>query len=151
MVRVGRTVAASPVAQGRVPGLCRPRLRGLDLLESGHDFFHRRPALRIAGKTLQGELSCLESASGRVLPLEPGVHQSRQLAAVGEHRLRPVDQVVLPARAVRVEGPQTCEHFEKHHSEAIHITLYIQMSCFIKLNFKLTECFDQHVFIVPSC
>lgn len=151
MVHVGRTVAASPAAQGQVPGLGRPRLPGLDLLESGHDFFHRRPALRIGCETLQGELSCLESASGRVLPLEPRVHQARQLAAVGEHRLRPVDQVVLPARAVRVECPQTGEHFEKHHSEAIHITLNIQVTCFIKLNFKLTECFDQHAFIVLSC
>jgi len=108
--------------------LPRPALHRLDLLQRLHHLLHRRPAPGLAGQAVERQLRRLERLLRVVLPLEPRVHEPRQLPAVGQVRLGPVGQAQLPARAVRVQSPLPGQHLQHHHAEAVHVALHVQMA-----------------------
>jgi hypothetical protein len=111
------------------PGLPRPGLHRLDLLQHLHHLLHRRPAPGLAGQAVERQLRRLEGLLRVVLALEPGVHEPGQLPPVGQVRLRPVGEAQLPVGTVGIQRALPGQHLQHHHSEAVDVALYVQMAC----------------------
>lgn len=119
---------ATTRGRGAVPGLPRPALHRLDLLQCLHHFLHGWPALWVTVQALEGQLSSQEGSFGIVLPLQPTVHQLAKLPPVRQQWPCPVYQVHLLARAAWVQCPQARDHLQQYNAKAIHITLHIQVA-----------------------
>jgi hypothetical protein len=124
--RARRPAVAVGVAARRcfVP---RPHPELLHRLDGQHDLRHGGAAPGVPLEAAQRELGRLQRRLGRVLPLEPRVHEARQLPPVRQVRLGPLHQVVLLRGAGRVQRPQAREHLQQHHAEAVHVALHVQV------------------------